>query len=90
MMTDDVRDLKTKLPPGWAIVPLVPTPFMLASTLPDTSEPTLNEKRLGAEAFTLASPSSSYRIEDGVLVGSELARDWRNMVVAALADPALQ
>lgn len=90
MMTNDVRELKMKLPPGWAIVPLVPTPFMLASTLPDTSEPTLNEKRLGAEAFSLASPSSDYRLRDGVIAGSELARDWRNMVAAALSDPALR
>lgn len=90
MITAEIRELQTKVPPGYAIVPLVATPFMLASTLPDASEPTIDEKRLGAEAFTLTSPTSDYRIADGVLAGSELARDWRNMVVAALADPALK
>jgi hypothetical protein len=63
---------------------------MLAATLPDTSEPTLNDKRIGAEAFHLASPSSVYRLQDGVTAGAELARDWRNMVAAVLSDPAYQ
>lgn len=90
MITDDIRELQRACPPGFAVVPLVATAFMLASTLPDTSDPTLDEKQLGAEAFSLASPSSDYRIQDGVVAGSELARDWRNMVLAALADPALK
>ena len=88
MITQEVRELIAKWPPGFAVVPVTATPFMLASTLPDTSEPTLDEKRMGAEAFTLASPSSDYRIQDGVTAGGELARDWRNMVRAAMADPA--
>jgi hypothetical protein len=61
--------------------------MMLAITLPDTSEPDDTAKRLGADAFSLASPSSDYRIQDGIVAGSELVRDWRNMIDAALKEP---
>lgn len=63
----------------------VPTVSMLAAALPIMDEPTDADKRLSASAFSIISPHHDYRIADAIAAGSDLVRDWRNMIDAALS-----
>lgn len=63
-----------------------PSAVMLAAALPDVSEPSDADKRVAAAAFTIISPGSDRAIQQAITAGAELARDWRSMIRAALAE----
>lgn len=57
-----------------------PSVEMLVAALPNVEEPTDADKRLAAGAFNVLSPDRTDRAWQAITAGSELARDWRNMI----------
>lgn len=55
------------------------TPTMLAIALPNTGNPSQAERALGAEAAALLHEEQP----TGMVIAAEMARDWRNLIVAA-------
>lgn len=69
---------------GYVVVPKEPTAQMLAMALPTASDPSHDDKKIGAAAVLLLSGGRVIPNEDaGVEAAAQMARDYRAMLAAS-------